>query len=84
MALFSFAGFETALMACCGYGGPPYNFNQNIQCGVNGCQVCPIGSKYISWDGIHYTEAANAIVASKILTTEYSRPNLQFDYFCTS
>ncbi|CAL9048913.1 unnamed protein product [Musa banksii] len=77
-------GFETALMACCGYGGPPYNFNQRIECGAFGSQVCPLGSKYISWDGVHYTEAANAIVASKILTTKYSKPNLAFDYFCTA
>ncbi|RRT51876.1 hypothetical protein B296_00050843 [Ensete ventricosum] len=77
-------GFETALMTCCGYGGPPYNFNQRMGCGSFGSQVCPLGSKYISWDGVHYTEAANAIVASKILTTKYSKPNLAFDYFCTA
>ncbi|RRT83869.1 hypothetical protein B296_00004475 [Ensete ventricosum] len=77
-------GFETALMACCGYGGPPYNFNQSIDCGAFGSRVCPLGSKHISWDGVHYTEAANAIVASKILTTKYSKPNLAFDYSCTA
>ncbi|RWW17658.1 hypothetical protein GW17_00018404 [Ensete ventricosum] len=77
-------GFETALMACCGYGGPPYNFNQSIECGAFGSRVCPLGSKHISWDGVHYTEAANAIVASKILTTKYSKPNLAFDYSCTA
>ncbi|RZR79888.1 hypothetical protein BHM03_00005740 [Ensete ventricosum] len=77
-------GFETALMACCGYGGPPYNFNQSIECGAFGSRVCPLGSKHISWDGVHYAEAANAIVASKILTTKYSKPNLAFDYSCTA
>ncbi|CAL9153719.1 GDSL esterase/lipase LIP-4-like [Musa acuminata AAA Group] len=84
IANFTKYGFETALMACCGYGGPPYNFNQTMECGSFGSQVCPLGSKYISWDGVHYTEAANAIVASKILTTKYSKPNLAFDYFCTA
>ncbi|KAG6466592.1 hypothetical protein ZIOFF_075601 [Zingiber officinale] len=77
-------GFESALMACCGHGGPPYNFNQNVECGGYGSQVCAIGSKYVNWDGIHYTEAANALVASKILTTEFSKPKLRFDYFCAA
>ncbi|THU68606.1 hypothetical protein C4D60_Mb08t05650 [Musa balbisiana] len=84
IANFTKYGFETALMACCGYGGPPYNFNQTMECGSFGSLVCPLGSKYISWDGVHYTEAANAKVASKILTTKYSKPNLAFDYFCTA
>ncbi|XP_072996598.1 GDSL esterase/lipase At1g09390-like isoform X2 [Typha latifolia] len=75
-------GFEKPLMACCGFGGAPYNYNPNISCLNSGYQACLDGSKYISWDGVHYTEAANAIVASKILTTEYSKPKLNFDYFC--
>lgn len=78
------AGFESALMACCGYGGPPYNFDQNVECGAYGSQVCPVGSRYVNWDGIHYTEAANAVVASKILTTEFSKPKLRFDSFCAA
>ncbi|EHA8586320.1 GDSL esterase/lipase LIP-4 [Cocos nucifera] len=77
-------GFESSLMACCGYGGPPYNFNLNITCGNPACPVCPEGSKYVSWDGVHYAEAANAVVASKILTTEYSKPKVRFDYFCVA
>ncbi|XP_038979973.1 GDSL esterase/lipase LIP-4-like [Phoenix dactylifera] len=77
-------GFENPLMACCGYGGPPYNFNQNITCGNAACPVCPEGSKYVNWDGVHYAEAANAIVASKILTTEYSKPKVKFGFFCTA
>ncbi|WOL16418.1 GDSL esterase/lipase LIP-4 [Canna indica] len=79
---YSKYGFETALMACCGYGGPPYNFSFKTMCGASGYQVCDVGSNYISWDGVHYTEAANSLVVSKILTTWYSKPNIAFDYFC--
>ncbi|XP_020590603.1 GDSL esterase/lipase LIP-4 [Phalaenopsis equestris] len=77
-------GFESPLLVCCGYGGPPYNYNANITCGNSLCQVCSEKLKYISWDGVHYSEAANAVVASKILSTEYSDPKLNFDYFCSS
>lgn len=82
--LFTNTGFENPLMACCGYGGPPYNFNQNITCGNAACPVCPEGSKYVNWDGVHYTEAANAMVASRMLTTEYSKPKVKFDFFCNA
>ncbi|OAY48869.1 GDSL esterase/lipase At1g09390 isoform X2 [Manihot esculenta] len=75
-------GFENPLMACCGYGGAPYNYNKNITCGARGHNVCEMGSKYISWDGVHYTEAANAIVASKILSTNFSAPQIKFNSFC--
>ncbi|KAL0916488.1 hypothetical protein M5K25_014008 [Dendrobium thyrsiflorum] len=77
-------GFESPVMACCGYGGPPYNYNANITCGNSNCEVCSENLKYISWDGVHYSDAANTIVASKILSTEYSKPKLKFDYFCSS
>lgn len=74
-------GFTSPLMACCGNGGPPYNYNMRVTCGYPGSQVCEDGSRFISWDGIHYTEAANTIVASKILSTAYSIPPIPFDFF---
>ncbi|KAL6641163.1 hypothetical protein ACP70R_019344 [Stipagrostis hirtigluma subsp. patula] len=43
------------LAACCGGGGGPYNFNFSTFCGVPGWTTCLDPSKYISWDGIHYT-----------------------------
>ncbi|XP_039847479.1 GDSL esterase/lipase LIP-4-like isoform X2 [Panicum virgatum] len=75
-------GFEEPLMACCGYGGPPYNYNANVSCLGPGFRVCEDGAKFVSWDGVHYTDAANAVVAAKISSGEFSTPKLPFDYFC--
>ncbi|XP_041994029.1 GDSL esterase/lipase At1g54790-like [Salvia splendens] len=82
IANYSRYGFEQALMACCGYGGPPLNYDARISCGetkvLNGSSVtakgCNDTTEYISWDGIHYTDAANQYVASQILTGKYSDP----------
>ncbi|GLT88446.1 hypothetical protein SLE2022_064730 [Rubroshorea leprosula] len=75
-------GFSNPLMACCGFGGPPYNYNVRVTCGNPGHQVCAEGSRFISWDGIHFTEAANSIVASRVLSTAYSSPRTAFTFFC--
>ncbi|KAH6754743.1 hypothetical protein C2S53_020646 [Perilla frutescens var. hirtella] len=75
-------GFEQPLMACCGYGGPPYNIDPKIGCGKAGHNLCAASSPHISWDGFHYSEAANSIVASMILSGNYSSPPLPFDFFC--
>ncbi|XP_047326250.1 GDSL esterase/lipase At1g09390-like [Impatiens glandulifera] len=59
-------GIEKPLMACCGDGGPPYNFNPKVRCSVSlGFDVCEMGSKFVNWDGTHYTEFANSIIAMK-------------------
>lgn len=77
-----FIGFEQPLMACCGYGGAPLNYDSRISCGqtkvLNGTTVtvkaCDDSTEYVNWDGIHYTEAANQFVSSQILTGRYSDP----------
>uniref|UniRef100_A0A0D9XJB2 GDSL esterase/lipase n=1 Tax=Leersia perrieri TaxID=77586 RepID=A0A0D9XJB2_9ORYZ len=68
-AKYGFGG--SPLAACCGGGGAPYNFNANFTgfCGTPGSTVCADGPcKSVSWDGIHYTEATNRLVARSILT----------------
>nr|GMC51214.1 GDSL esterase/lipase At1g09390-like [Ipomoea batatas] len=74
-------GFESLLMACCGGGGAPYN--ANVWCGLKGSNLCEKEKRYISWDGIHYTERANTIFAAQIASRNYSTPPLEFDYFCS-
>ncbi|KAJ6917972.1 GDSL esterase/lipase [Populus alba x Populus x berolinensis] len=75
-------GFSSPLMACCGSGGPPYNYDIRVTCSQPGYQVCDEGSRYVNWDGIHYTEAANSIIASKVLSMAHSSPSIPFDFFC--
>ncbi|GFP87961.1 GDSL esterase/lipase at1g09390 [Phtheirospermum japonicum] len=75
-------GFSTPLMACCGSGGPPYNYDRRVTCGSLGYQVCDRAAKLVSWDGVHYTETANEFISTKILSTDYSTPRLTFDFFC--
>ncbi|KAH1108124.1 hypothetical protein J1N35_011892 [Gossypium stocksii] len=86
------SGFQQPLAACCGYGGPPLNFDTRIACGVtkdlNGSIVtanpCNNTAEYINWDGTHYTEAANRFVADEILTGNYSdSPHLRNSPFLT-
>ncbi|XP_022854525.1 GDSL esterase/lipase At1g54790-like [Olea europaea var. sylvestris] len=79
-----FTGFKQPLAACCGYGGLPLNFDARIACGVtkilNGTLVtagpCNNTAEYINWDGSHYTEAANQIVSTQILSGKYLDPPL--------
>ncbi|KAG0499910.1 hypothetical protein HPP92_004165 [Vanilla planifolia] len=67
-------GFEHPLKACCGHGGM-YNYDAHVGCGaktvVNGTEVvlgnsCMEPLKRVSWDGVHYTEAANKWVFNQI------------------
>uniref|UniRef100_A0A0D3G7E7 Esterase n=1 Tax=Oryza barthii TaxID=65489 RepID=A0A0D3G7E7_9ORYZ len=82
IANYSRYGFENPIQACCGYGGPPLNYDSRVPCGqtasLNGNLVtakgCKDSTEFVNWDGIHYTEAANFHIASQILTGRYSDP----------
>jgi len=69
-------GIARPLMACCGYGGPPYNYHHFKACMSAEMQLCDVGARFASWDGVHFTEAANAIVAAKLLTGNHSTPRV--------
>ncbi|KAG6481340.1 GDSL esterase/lipase At2g27360-like [Zingiber officinale] len=59
-------GIDETLVACCG-GEGPYNASLSAPCGSPLSTLCSDPSRYVSWDGLHLTEAAHAIVASHIL-----------------
>ncbi|KAK1318671.1 GDSL esterase/lipase [Acorus calamus] len=83
-------GFEHPLNACCGYGGGKYNFNTSIRCGipvvVNGTLInvksCQDPSTRITFDGIHFTDAANKWLFDHIKTGAYSDPPLSLGEAC--
>ncbi|KAJ1258134.1 hypothetical protein BS78_10G051100 [Paspalum vaginatum] len=85
-------GLKYGTRACCGYGGGTYNFNQNVYCGnskvVNGktstAEACGDPQNYVSWDGIHATEAANMKIASAVMSGSYSYPPFDHSKLCGS
>ncbi|KAL2903437.1 hypothetical protein RDABS01_002147 [Bienertia sinuspersici] len=79
-------GFVDPLGYCCKHAG-----NSSLRCWrkntVNGTAVyatpCSNPSEYISWDSIHYTEAANRWVANQISDGSLSDPPVPLTRFCT-
>ncbi|KAL2336119.1 hypothetical protein Fmac_010565 [Flemingia macrophylla] len=63
----TYYGLKDGTRACCGHGGGFYNFDPKVLCGNMIASVCDEPQNYVSWDGIHFTEAANKIVAHAIL-----------------
>lgn len=80
------AGFINPLGYCCKHAGNPRLHCWNKET-VNGTAVyaapCENPSKYISWDSIHYTEAANRWVANRIFDGSYSDPPTSLTRLCT-
>nr|CAB3461036.1 unnamed protein product [Digitaria exilis] len=68
---FGFA--DDALKACCGTGGA-YNWDPNAFCGMPGVPACRNPGAYVSWDGVHYTEATNRYIAQGWLHGPYADP----------
>ncbi|KAJ3701199.1 hypothetical protein LUZ61_004904 [Rhynchospora tenuis] len=73
------SGFTYPLVTCCG-GKGPYNYSSNARCGRQGYTVCSNPSKYASWDGIHFTEAAYKEIAHGVLNGSYSSPPISNSY----
>ncbi|XAR51863.1 Alpha-L-fucosidase [Bertholletia excelsa] len=71
-------GFVNPMEFCCGS-----YYGYHIDCGkraiVNGTvygNPCKNPTKHISWDGIHYSQAANLLIAERILNGSLSDPPL--------
>ncbi|CAH8340811.1 unnamed protein product [Eruca vesicaria subsp. sativa] len=85
-------GMKHGIKACCGYGGHPYNFNQKLFCGTTKvignssvkAKACRDPQNYVSWDGIHATEAANRHISTAILDGLISYPSFALNYLCPS
>ncbi|KAL6004319.1 hypothetical protein ACLOJK_004868 [Asimina triloba] len=64
-------GFENASDPCCGGNFPPFvcysGSNKNVS-----SSLCEDRSKYVFWDAYHPTEAANIIVADKLMDGDKS------------
>ncbi|XP_057439614.1 GDSL esterase/lipase At4g01130-like [Lotus japonicus] len=83
-------GLQYGTKSCCGYGGGAYNFDKRVYCGntikINGTTIsataCNDPYNYVSWDGIHATEAANKLTTLAILNGSYSDPPFPFHEHC--
>ncbi|KAJ4780997.1 GDSL esterase/lipase [Rhynchospora pubera] len=64
-------GMKETIVACCG-GGGPYNFALSLACGDNESRLCQEPSEYVSWDGLHLTDAGSKIIAKLVISNLYS------------
>ncbi|KAK2636635.1 hypothetical protein Ddye_031427 [Dipteronia dyeriana] len=67
--------FEQPFTACCGTGGGALNFNSESICGTSGTTACKDPSRYISWDGVHFTEAMHRTIADLFLNQGFCKPS---------
>ncbi|KAL6351518.1 hypothetical protein AAG906_040872 [Vitis piasezkii] len=83
-------GFMDPFKVCCGHGGK-YNYNQAFKCGakikVGGKEVvisksCENPRVRISWDGVHFTEAANKWIFDRIVDGSFSDPPIPLRMAC--
>ncbi|OIW03011.1 hypothetical protein TanjilG_13648 [Lupinus angustifolius] len=79
-------GFDDPLKICCGY----HVNDTHIWCGNLGSEngkdvfgaACEKPSAAISWDGVHYAEAANHWVANHILNGSFTDPPTPISHSC--
>ncbi|KAG5527148.1 hypothetical protein RHGRI_028160 [Rhododendron griersonianum] len=79
-------GFTDPLKVCCGH----HENYDHVWCGqkasINGTQYygasCATPSTFISWDGVHYSEAANHWIADRILNGSLSEPPIPVTHAC--
>ncbi|XP_060195993.1 GDSL esterase/lipase At5g14450 [Lycium barbarum] len=79
-------GFMEPQKICCGV----HEGNAHVWCGqkgiVRGAEVfggaCANPSGYISWDGVHYSQAANHWIANHILNGSFSDPPIPITHAC--
>ncbi|KAI7734234.1 hypothetical protein M8C21_011547 [Ambrosia artemisiifolia] len=62
-----------ALKACCGCGGP-FNYNASARCGDESTILCDDPDTYVSWDGVHLTEAAYKIISMSLFQGLFTTP----------
>lgn len=80
------AGFGNTANIFCGY----FEDKSQVWCGqranVNGTEVfggsCEDPPSYVSWDGVHYTDAANHLIAAQIINGSYSDPPVPIKRSC--
>nr|GMD11531.1 GDSL esterase/lipase At1g28590-like [Ipomoea batatas]GME21529.1 GDSL esterase/lipase At1g28590-like [Ipomoea batatas] len=68
-------GFASATSACCG-GEGPYHYHSSVDCGGPGSTTCDDPSTYVSWDGVHLTEAAYKLIATGLLQGPFTIPHM--------
>lgn len=79
-------GFKEWFTICCGY----HDLDEDVYCGnkgkINGSEVfagsCKDPTKVISWDGVHYSDAANHWIATQISNGSFSDPPLSIAKTC--
>ncbi|KAK2636659.1 hypothetical protein Ddye_031451 [Dipteronia dyeriana] len=67
--------FDEPFKACCGAGGGALNFKVKSTCGTYGTSSCKDPSRYISWDGIRFTEAMHRKIADLFLNQGFCKPS---------
>lgn len=75
------AGFEDPFQVCCGNGGK-YNYSSRAKCGSALAKSCEDPSVMVSWDGIHFTEAANKWIFDQIKEGFFSDPPVSLKSAC--